>query len=73
MIIGIILLVIVYAIYKSIDYNFSNRTSPNGYRTDWGAMNRDLANGKSQMEIKQKFNRGEYDIPNTIGQKFNKK
>lgn len=60
----IIVILIFYAIFKSIDYKFDNRVSPPGYKTDWGAMNRDLANGKSQLEVKQKFNRGEYDVPN---------
>lgn len=44
------------------DYKFDNRISPNGYKTDWGAMNHDLATGKSQTEVKQKFNRGGYDV-----------
>jgi len=44
------------------DYKFNNRTSPDGYRTDWTAMNRDMAMGKSKTEVKQKFNRGGYDV-----------
>ena len=41
---------------------FDNRMPPNGYQTDWGAMNRDLAMGKSKNEVMSKANRGGYDI-----------
>lgn len=43
------------------EYKFNNRISPNG--TDWAAMNHDLAMGKSKNDVKDKFNRGGYDIP----------
>lgn len=55
---------------KSTDCKFDNRTSPDGYKTDWGAFNRDLANGISQTEVKKKFNRGEYDIVDTLNNKY---
>lgn len=58
----IIIIIIFYAISKSTDYKFDNRTSPDGYRTDWRAFNRDLANGMSQMDVKRKFNNGGYDV-----------
>ena len=57
-----IVIIIFYAISKSTDYKFDNRTSPDGYRTDWRAFNRDLANGMSQMDVKRKFNNGGYDV-----------
>lgn len=44
------------------DHKFNTRISPDGYKTDWSAMNRDLAMSKSKTEVKQKFNRGGYDI-----------
>lgn len=62
-ILSAIFLVVVYCLCKSTDWKFNNRVSPPGYKTDYGAMNHDLASGKSQTEVKQKFNRGGYDIP----------
>lgn len=63
MIFGLIIVIIIfYAVSKSTDYKFDNRTSPDGYRTDWRAFNRDLANGMPQMDVKRKFNNGGYDI-----------
>ena len=59
-----IFLLVVYCVCKYPDWKFNNRVAPPGYKTDYGAMNRDLGMGKSQMEVKQKFNRGGYDIPN---------
>lgn len=41
---------------------FDNRMSPAGYKTDWSAMNRDLAMGKSKNEVMSKANRGGYDV-----------
>ncbi len=58
----IIVIAIFYWIFKSTDYKFSNRIAPPGYKTDWAAFNRDLANGMSQMDVKRKFNNGGYDI-----------
>lgn len=67
---SIILIIVVVCLCKSTDWKFNNRTSPDGYRTDWAAMNHNLAMGKSKTEVKQKFNRGGYDIPDPY---FNKK
>lgn len=62
--IWLIILFVFFILPKAMtDYTFNNRTSPPGYRTDWAAMNRDTALGKSNTEIKEKFNRGDYDIP----------
>lgn len=66
----IIIIIIFHIISKSTDYKFDNRTSPDGYKTDGGAFNRDLTNGMSQMEVKKKFNRGEYDIVDTLNNKY---
>lgn len=41
---------------------FDNRMPPTGYKTDWSAMNRDLAMGKSKNEVMNKANRGGYDV-----------
>lgn len=41
---------------------FDNRMPPNGYQTDWAAMNRDLTMGKSKNEVMSKANRGGYDV-----------
>lgn len=40
-----------------------------GYRTDYGAMNRDLAMGMSKDAVKDKFNRGGYDVPDPYSKK----
>lgn len=45
------------------EHKFNNRTSPNGYKTDYGAMNHDLTMGMSKNDVKDKFNRGGYDVP----------
>lgn len=58
-----LIIFIFYRINTSTDRKFNNRRSPPGMKTDWGAFNHDLARGKSQTEVKDKFNRGEYDIP----------
>lgn len=63
-IIGLALVIfILYHIFTATDRKFDKRLSPPGMKTDWGAFNQDLANGKSQTEVKDKFNRGGYDIP----------
>lgn len=41
---------------------FDNRLPPDGYRVDHGAMNRDLAMGKSKMDVMRKCNNGGYDV-----------
>ena len=62
--IGLIIfgLIIGIPLYKR-EHTFNNRISPPGYKTDWGAMNHDLAMGKSKNDVKDKFNRGGYDVP----------
>lgn len=44
------------------NYTFDLRLPSDGYRVDHGAMNRDLAMGKSKNEIMDKCNRGGYDV-----------
>ena len=44
------------------DYNFSNSLPPEGYQTDWAAMNHDLASGKSKVDVMRKSNNGGYYI-----------
>lgn len=64
--IGLVVLFLIFGVPAIIrEHKFNNRTSPNGYKTDWGAMNQDLAMGKSKNDVKNKFNRGGYDIPDT--------
>lgn len=41
---------------------FDNRMPPTGYKTDYAAMNHDLAMGKSKMDVMSKANNGGYDI-----------
>lgn len=55
-------------LYKK-EHTFNNRISPDGYRTDYGAMNRDLAMGMSKDAVKDKFNRGGYDVPDPYSKK----
>ena len=62
--IGLIILFLIFGLPAIMrEHTFNNRTSPPGYRTDYGAMNRDLAMGKSKNDVKDKFNRGGYDVP----------
>ncbi len=63
--IGLIVLFLIFGLPAIMrEHKFNNRTSPNGYKTDWGAMNNDLIiNGMSKNEVKDKFNRGGYDVP----------
>ncbi len=44
------------------NYKFDNRIAPNGYQIDYGTMNRDLAMGKSKMDVMKKYNNGGYDV-----------
>ena len=41
---------------------FDNRMPPEGYQVDHAAMNRDLAMGKSKMNVMTKCNNGGYDV-----------
>ena len=58
----IIILAICFSPGIITDYKFSNSLPPEGYQTDWGAMNRDLANGKSKMDVMRKSNNGSYYV-----------
>lgn len=61
--IGIIILIGIFALPSIIrNYTFDNRTSPDGYTTDYGEMNRDFARGMSKTYVQNKFNRGGYDV-----------
>ena len=61
--IGLFFLFCVFGLPSIIrNYKFDNSLPPEGYKTDWEAMNRDLANGKSKTEVMDKSNRGEYYI-----------
>lgn len=61
--IGLVALFCVFALPSIIrNFIFDNRTSPDGYTTDHGAMNRDFASGMSKTAVQNKFNRGGYDI-----------
>lgn len=57
----VVVLFLVIPLYKR-EHTFNTRVSPKG--TNWEAMNRDLANGMSKDNVKDKFNRGDYDIKN---------
>lgn len=41
---------------------FDHRLPPDGYQVDHGAMSRDLAMGKSKMDVMRKCNNGGYDV-----------
>lgn len=56
-------LIIGIPLYKR-EHTFNNRIPPEGYKTDHGAMSHDLAMGMSKNDVKDKFNRGGYDVPN---------
>lgn len=61
--IGLIVLFCIFSLPIIIrNYKFDSRTSPDGYTTDFGAMNRDLAKGMSKADVQNKFNRGGYNV-----------
>lgn len=63
-VITIIIIIIIYRlIATSTDRTFQNRTSPSNMETDHAAMNRDLTLTGDQQYVKEKFNRGGYDVP----------
>lgn len=60
---GLVLLFLFFGVPSIItNYKFDHSLPPGGYQTDWAAMNRDLAMGKSKNEVMQKSNRGEYYV-----------
>lgn len=63
LIVIIIMLGGTWLLCKIPDWKFDNRVSPPGCKTDWEAMNRDMAQGKSKVDIKRKYNNGGYDVP----------
>lgn len=61
--IGLVVLFLILGLPSIIrNYKFDNNLPPEGYQTDWAAMNHDLANGKSKAEVINKSNRGEYYV-----------
>lgn len=61
--IGIIILFLIFGLPNIMrNYTFDHRLPPDGYRVDHGAMNRDLAMGKSKNDVMDKCNRGGYDV-----------
>ncbi len=58
----IVVLAICYLPGILTNVKFDNRLPPEGYRVDHGAMSRDLAMGKSQMDVMRKCNNGGYDV-----------
>lgn len=65
LIVSIILIVVMYVIYKAPEWKANNRLSPPGKKTDWGAMSYDrTVKGMSNRDIYIKQNNGGYDIPN---------
>lgn len=61
--IGLIVFGLIFGIPAIMrNYTFDHRLPPDGYRVDHGAMNRDLAMGKSKNEVMDKCNRGGYDV-----------
>lgn len=62
LILGLIFIGVVWILCKLPEWKFDNSLPPEGYQTDYTAMNRDLASGKSKTEVINKSNRGEYYI-----------
>ena len=61
--IGLIIFGAILFLPKIItDYKFSNSLPPAGYQTDYAAMNRDLAMGRSKMDVMRKSNNGGYYV-----------
>lgn len=61
--IGIGLLFLFFGLPSLVrNYTFDHRLPPDGYRVDHGAMNHDLAMGKSKNEVMDKCNQGGYDV-----------
>ena len=61
--IGLVVLFCIFVLPGIMtDHRFSNSLPPEGYKTDYAAMNRDLANGKSKMDVMQKSNNGGYYV-----------
>lgn len=61
--IGLVVLFCIFVLPGIMtDYKFSNSLPPEGYKTDYAAMNRDLAMGKSKMDVMRKSNNGGYYI-----------
>lgn len=61
--IGLIFLFCVFVLPGVLtNAKFDNRLPPEGYQVDYGAMNRDLAMGKSKMDVMRKCNNGGYDV-----------
>ena len=61
--IGLVVLFCIFFLPGIItDYKFSHSLPPEGYRTDDAAMIRDLAMGKSKMEVMRKSNNGGYYV-----------
>lgn len=58
-----IIIFVFYLINTSTERKFDKRLPPPGMKIDHGAINHDLAMGKSKNEIMQKCNDGKYDIP----------
>lgn len=60
---GLVLLFCIFVLPGIItNYKFDNRKPPEGYRTDYGAMNRDMINGMSKIDAMRKANNGGYNV-----------
>ena len=61
--IGLVVLFCIFVLPGMItNYRFDHRLPPEGYRTDYGAMNRDMINGMSKIDAMRKANNGGYNI-----------
>lgn len=61
--IGLVVFFLFFGLPSIIrNYKFDNSLSPSGYKTDWAAMNNDLAMGKSKTEVMNKSNKGAYYV-----------
>lgn len=63
LIIGCIVMFLIFWLPSIIaNWKFDHSLPPEGYKTDYAAMNRDFALGKSKSEVINKSNNGDYLI-----------
>lgn len=62
-IIGCIVMFLIFWLPSIVaNWKFDHSLPPEGYKTDYAAMNRDFAMGKSKSEVINKSNNGDYLI-----------
>lgn len=59
----LIIALILYAAYKTPEQRAHHYLPPSGMKTDWGAMQKDIASGMPKREIDKKIINGAYNVP----------